>query len=163
MSAEFPKGVRNPDWEILIAHHFPNRYRRTLELRIGELSYHFCARCSGQLLGFLTILSLFLVSPSFGILLSAPISAVTLGVGPSLPTADWLTQTVRSRESNNYLRVVTGITLGAAFGGLVVYGLSQHWLLFLSSLAMLGFYTAFTSLVLYRTGSLRGVVADHFP
>lgn len=160
---EIPSAVRTPNWEYLIAHHFPNRYSRTLELRVGGHSYHLCARCTGQLVGFLGVLILFLASPWFADVAVTPTAALILGLCPSASMADWLAQTTRSRESTNPRRVVSGIMLGAAFGGLIAYGISLHGLLFVGSLAVLGIYLALASLALSRTGSLARVVAEHFP
>lgn len=154
---------RPPDWHYLLAHHFPNRYSRTISLRIGGRTYHFCARCSGELLGFVALLTLFLVGPGFGAAVSTPWAAVLLGICPSVSMADWLTQTVRGRESNNPLRVVSGFLLGVAFGGLVAYGLSRQWLFFGGGLVVLGAYLVGAAAQLYRTGSWRRVIEEHFP
>ncbi len=152
-----------PAWEYLIAHHLPARYGRTLTLRIGSRAYHFCARCTGQGIGFLLVLTLFLASPAFGTVASAPFALVVFGLLPSPALADWLWQSARSHESNNPVRVASGALLGAAFGGLVGYGLSGRWWLFGGSFALLGLYLALATLVLYRSGTMERVVAEHFP
>lgn len=163
MAGEPPSGPVVPDWEYLIAHHFPNRYGRTLSLKIGRRVYHFCARCTGQALGFLALLSLFAIRPPFEASAATPAVALVLAVCPAAALADWLTQAVRSRESNNFLRLASGALLGVAVCGLLAYGLTQNWLLFASGLAVLGLYLGLALLVLSRTGSMRRVVADHFP
>jgi uncharacterized membrane protein len=163
MPTEPSNALRPADWEYLIAHHFPDRYGRTLALRIGERTFHFCARCTGELFGFLAILTVFVTVPWFGAGVSTPLGGVILGSCPSVAMIDWLTQTVRSRESSNALRVVSGFLLGVAFGGLIAFGISRDWLFFALGLAVLGGYLTGAALVLYRTGTWRRVVADHFP
>jgi len=58
---------------------------------------------------------------------------------------------------------MSGILLGLAFGGLVASGFSRDWLFFALGLAVLGGYLTVAALVLYRTGTWRRVVAEHFP
>jgi uncharacterized membrane protein len=158
-----PTNPTAPDWEYLIAHHFPNRYSRTLEIRPRGRAYHFCARCSGELLGFVAFFAVFLLLPEFAALRASPIVALILGICPVVAFVDWLTQTLRARESTNALRVASGALLGAAFGGLVAYGLTAHWLLFGLGLTVAGFYLATAMVVLYRTGAWNRVIAEHFP
>jgi len=164
MPAEPPSGLPSPpDWEILIAHHFPNRYSRTIALRIRRRSYHFCARCSGELVGFLGLIVPFLALPSVGATFSSPFGGIVLGVFPSVPLVDWLSQTLGRRESTNGLRVASGILLGAAFGGLVGYGVTARWAYFGLGLGVLAGYLAIAAAVLYRTGVWQKVLAEHFP
>ena len=125
--------------------------------------YRLCARCTGQALGFLALLSVLAMRPSVGSILVTPAVALVLGICPAAAMADWLTQAVRSRESNNFLRLGSGALLGVAVGGLVAYGLFRHWVLFGAGMAVVGLYLGIASLALYRTGSMRRVVADHFP
>jgi len=164
MPAEPPNGLPPPpDWEILIAHHFPNRYARTIPLRVRGTWYHFCARCSGELVGFLALLIPYLALPAVGNAVATPTGGIVLGLLPAVPLVDWLTQTTGGRESTNLLRVVSGVLLGLAFGGLVGYGLTERWLLFAAGFLVLGTYMAVAATVLYRTGVWQRVIAEHFP
>jgi len=152
-----------PDWEYLIAHHFPNRYSRTLVARIGTRAFHFCARCTGELCGFSLYLSLFLAQPWFAMVGSTALVAGILGVCPAAALIDWLTQTVRLRESTNPIRVASGALLGIAFAGLLAFAVVGNWTLFGLGLAVLGLYLVVALAVLYRTGTWRRVMAEHFP
>lgn len=151
------------DWQYLIAHHLPDRYDRTLTLRIRRQSYHFCARCTGELFGFIAMVTAFLGIPPFGNLVSTPMAGLLLGLCPSPALVDWLTQTVGSRDSNNLLRVASGALLGVSAGGLIAYGVTHRWLFLGSGVAVLGSYLTVAVVVLYRTGAWRKVVAAHFP
>ncbi len=163
MSSEHPTPARAGDWEYLIAHHFPNRYNRTLQLRRSGRAYHFCARCTGELIGFGVYIALFLTFPGFASGSSTPLAATLIGIGPIVALIDWLTQTVRARESTNPIRVLSGGLVGAAFGGWVAFGVAQHWTLFALGTLMLGAYLAIAAGVLYWSGAWRKVLAEHFP
>jgi uncharacterized membrane protein len=163
MTSEPPKVSAPPEWEYLIAHHFPDRYGRTLEVRLGDRAVHFCARCSGELIGFVVFLACFIASHRFAVDLSTPIGGVVLGLCPTPAALDWLTQTVRSRESGNRLRLASGTLLGAALGGLVAFGWTHRWPEFAGGILVFVAYIATAMLVLYRTGAWRRVLAEHFP
>ncbi|MEK7256227.1 MAG: DUF2085 domain-containing protein [Bacteroidota bacterium] len=70
-----------------------------------------CARCTGTVLGFLTL-------PLFGF---QAVKLTLLQVGLLLLPAwiDGMTQALGWRESNNWLRLLTGLLLGVAQMGLV--------------------------------------------
>jgi uncharacterized membrane protein len=163
MPAEPLSGVPAPEWEYLLAHHVPGRYCRTLEVRLRGRTLHFCARCSGELVGFVAFLGLFLASASFAALTTMPLAGVVLAVCPAPAWLDWVTQTVRSRESSNALRVTSGALLGAALGGLVAFGWHERWVLFGAGLGIVGSYLGLAMGILARTGAWRRVVAEHFP
>jgi uncharacterized membrane protein len=163
MSGDSGEELPPPEWEYLIAHHFPDRYGRTLTARIGRRSYHFCARCTGQLVGFAAVLAALLAVPAVWLLGSTPLAGLVLGLCPSFALVDWLAQTTNSRESSNRLRVISGGLLGAAFGGLVAFGLKGSWLLFGLGFLVLGGYLVVALVVLQRTGAWRRVIAEHFP
>jgi uncharacterized membrane protein len=163
MSESPPVGPAAPDWEYLIAHHLPDRYCRTLGLRVRTRTYHVCARCTGELAGFTTLLVAFLLSPEFAHALSTPLGGVVLAFVPSVAWIDWLGQSVGPRESTNSVRLGSGALVGAALGGLVAFGLARQWLLFGSGLAVVGLYLAAAAVTLQRAGVLERVVAEHFP
>jgi uncharacterized membrane protein len=163
MTSESPKVAPPPEWEYLVAHHFPDRYGRTLEVRLGERAVHFCARCSGELVGFVTFLVLFIGSARFAGDVSTPLGGVLLGLCPTPAAVDWLTQTVRRRESGNRLRLVSGTLLGVALGGLVAFGWTHRWPEFVGGVLVFVAYIATAMVVLDRTGAWRRVLAEHFP
>jgi uncharacterized membrane protein len=163
MSHGTPPDTGAPGWEYLIAHHQPDRYCRTLTLRTPSGTLHFCARCTGELVGFVGLALAFVASPVFARDLTTPIGGVVLAALPSLAWIDWLSQSVGSRESTNLTRLGSGGLLGVALGGLVVFGVTRDWLLFGTGLAVLATYLAAAALGLQWKGVLERVVLEHFP
>lgn len=152
-----------PRWEFLIAHHLPARYNRTLRLPLGGRAYHFCARCTGALFGFAFVVALFAVDLPFRLFAETPLAGLLLAAGPALAATDWLEQAAGRRESNNPIRVVSGVALGGSFGGLVAFGVSQQWWLLAAGFGVLGIYLGALSVLLFRSGAWRNVLAEHFP
>lgn len=95
-------------WDRIIAH------RHWVTIRLFGKEFHFCARCSGTVLGFLALKTLLtMLSSTYYSLIPLhiilPIS-LTLAM-PSI--MDWTTQTLGLRQSNNNLRFTTGFLEGA--------------------------------------------------
>jgi len=94
-------------WNRLLAHN------HWLTLRAFGKELRLCARCSGVVLGaiMLRILTILLISPmnySIPLQIGVPVSlALAL---PSI--VDWSTQNLGFRQSNNTLRVITGVFEG---------------------------------------------------
>jgi uncharacterized membrane protein len=152
-----------PDWEILIAHHAPHRYGRTIAVRWGRRRYHFCARCSGEALGFLALIVAAALLLSFRDSLATPLVGIVLAIVPSVAWLDWISQTLGRRESTNPLRVVSGVLLGGSLGALIVYGATGRWLYFGAALAVLLAYLVSAAAVLLRSNVWQRVIAEHFP
>ena len=149
--------------EYLIAHHTPERYSRTLVVRARRRTYHFCARCSGQLFGFALYLALFFAVPGGSSLLLAPVPLLSVALFPMPAAGDWITQALGRRESTNPLRVASGGLLGAAFAGVLALLLTERWKLFFGGLLLLASYVTGLLLVLWLTGGWRRVLREHFP
>jgi len=151
------------DWEFLIAHHLPNRYSRTLSIRLRARSYHFCARCSGEVVGFVTtVVALGLISSAHLALLS-PIGVLVLAVLPLVAWVDWISQTVGRRESSNRLRFVSGVLVGVSIAGLLSLVVLLRWELAGAGVLVVALYLGGALAVLRRTGAWRKVLAEHFP
>jgi uncharacterized membrane protein len=84
-------------------------------LRALGLELKLCARCSGYLAGFLSLTTLGSVaSLSVFKMLTFRYQLLICLILITPSTADWLTQFWGLRESNNALRFITGMSLGAA-------------------------------------------------
>lgn len=152
-----------PRWEYLVAHHSPDRYRRTLRLSFHGRSIHLCARCSGQLLGFLGVLGTVFALAVLRAGVASPLALAAFALAPCPAAVDWFLQSTKARESTNPVRVTTGALLGAAFGGLLALPLSGQWLYFWGGCAVLFAYVFGIAAALRYRGAWRRVLEEHFP
>lgn len=156
-------GAKAPRWEYLVAHHTPNRFGRTLLVRVRDVEIHLCARCSGQLIGFLALGSLTLAFAAVRMGIATPAALAAFALAPAPAAVDWFRQAANDRESTNRIRVATGALLGAAFAGLVALPLTGHWLYFWGGCALLFAYVLGIAAALRYQGAWRRVLEEHFP
>lgn len=101
MTARVPMG-------LILSHHPPCQHNRTL--LVPFFRFRLCARCFGEAWGLvicLWLLKRFHPTPSYPQVLMVGLF--------SLPAIiDWSTQAIGWRESNNYLRIMTGGMFAAA-------------------------------------------------
>lgn len=152
-----------PDWEILLAHHGPERYHRTYRVPWRNSSLHLCARCTGELFGTVAFLALLGAALAHLLPLFDPPFQLPFALAPLPAALDWVTQSIGTRESTNPLRIVSGALLGAAFADLLALAFTGQWLLFLGALGVIAAYIGGIGFILYRTGSWRRVLEEHFP
>lgn len=102
-----PQTAARPRWSMVLSHHPPSQYDRTLH--IGRV--RICARCAGLLAGIVSAIALMPHLPvsriSSSIALFAAIAFVL-----SLGIASFVLNEVGSRASNNYERLLFGFVLG---------------------------------------------------
>lgn len=152
-----------PEWEYLVAHHQPDRYSRTLGLHWRGRTVHFCARCTGQALGLVAYGTAFvLLAGWYPGWFSTP-GQYLFAVLPLPAALDWLAQSVGRRESNNGVRLGTGLLLGIAYADLIALLVTGRWAFLLDGFAVFGLYLASIAVVLRVTGAWRRVVEEHFP
>lgn len=95
-------------WARLLAHN------HWITLHIFGRELRLCARCSGVVLGFITLkilLTILIFSMSYSILFHIGFPVSLLLALPSI--VDWTTQSLGFRQSNNNLRLATGFLEGA--------------------------------------------------
>lgn len=156
-------GAEPPRWEFLLSHHLPTRYARTLGFPVGGRTVHLCARCTGQAIGVLTLLLLYLASDPLRTSLFLPAIQILFAFAP-LPSAfDWLTQSLGQRESTNGVRVLSGILLGLSFADVLIVLLAGQVQLLLVLVFVVALYVGSLALVLRVTGGWRRVLEEHFP
>lgn len=88
-------------------------HRHWLTLRIFDREVRLCSRCSGYVVGFLTLLgflNLFELPLFHSLTIRSQLFLCFLFVVPL--ASDWLTQSWGLRDSNNGLRLLTGVVLG---------------------------------------------------
>jgi uncharacterized membrane protein len=152
-----------PGWEILLSHHFVGRYNRTFCVNIGTRRVHFCARCSGQVLGILGFVVLYWACLILNVRLDT-LSAQSVFVFGPLPAAlDWATQTTGTRESSNGLRLSSGILLGMSVADAVSLLILGEWFFLAGAALVLTAYVVSLALFLRVSGSWRRVIEEHFP
>ncbi|MGI0054024.1 MAG: DUF2085 domain-containing protein [Thermoplasmata archaeon] len=154
---------QDPVWEYLISHHLPARFGRTLHFRAGAHIYHLCARCSGQLLGALAWLGIYLTALPFRTSVFEPWIQGLLAVFPLLAAWDWITQSVGRRESSNPLRVISGALLGFAAADLLGAMALGQWKVLLGGLLVSGAYLLILLAILRVTGAWRQLLTERFP
>jgi len=89
--------------KFVSCHRLPDR-----SFFIRNRQFHICARCTGLLVGLVLSISLLLLPIKNGIAYMFPFFLTIL-------VMDGFTQRLNLRQSNNGLRLLTGITTGAAF------------------------------------------------
>ncbi|MEM2210788.1 MAG: DUF2085 domain-containing protein [Nitrososphaerales archaeon] len=94
-------------WELLIAHN------HWFTISFGSKSIKLCARCTGVILGFIS-LSILSINLNLTFFFSLPITyQIILCILLAIPVIlDWVTQSWRIRVSNNKLRLITGFSEG---------------------------------------------------
>ena len=99
------------DWWTLLAH------SHWVTAKIVGRRLRLCARCTGATLGFTAILLVGLSGhlPFFkSVPLTSQLGLCLLLAAPA--SIDWFTQTLEFRESNNVLRILTGLLEGVGVG-----------------------------------------------
>jgi uncharacterized membrane protein len=159
---DVPRGEL-PAWEIMLSHHLPPRFGRTVALRLRTRTIHFCARCSGQVVGLLGFMTLFGVSLWQPLPLFTPSTQLLFALGPLAAAADWVTQTLGHRESTNSVRVLSGALLGFSVTDVTALILSERWELFAGAVLVFAVYLSAIFILLKVTGAWRKVLEEHFP
>lgn len=96
---------------FLLSHHTEEYAHRTLHVKIRTHEIRLCARCSGLTLGFFSgVLAHFYFWQWLYIAEPVAVTLIILLLMPAL--LDWGTQSVLGRESKNWLRILTGFSLG---------------------------------------------------
>lgn len=135
-------------WFFLLSHHPPHRLHHTLHFRVGERDVYLCARCTGNLLGFIASFFMFSALPT-------SIAFVLMALFPLPTTIDWVTQALGIRESKNWIRVGTGSLLGIAWGFLFLFLMQGIPEMILYAILVLAFYCLAIYAIAQKTGMLR--------
>ncbi len=152
-----------PAWEYLLSHHAPDRLSRTIPVRVGLRLVHFCARCSGQVLGAVGWLGIYFAARAVPFALFSPLGQILFAVLPMPAAWDWISQTVQKRESTNPRRLLSGLLLGAALADALALLATWHLLLVLGAVVVFAAYAMVLAAILRVTGAWREVLERHFP
>ncbi|MBN2156417.1 MAG: DUF2085 domain-containing protein [Candidatus Lokiarchaeota archaeon] len=110
-------------YKFFFTHHYEEQADHTIPIDIGGYQFFVCSRCSGTVSGIL--LMFFIDSVLFeynnGVEIINPTIAFILSIVFTIPAlSDWGTQKLLLRESNDTIRLLTGVFLGAAIHLLVL-------------------------------------------
>uniref|UniRef100_A0A7V3JAN2 DUF2085 domain-containing protein n=1 Tax=candidate division CPR3 bacterium TaxID=2268181 RepID=A0A7V3JAN2_UNCC3 len=140
-------------WKIMrfiLSHHPPSQISRTIRIKFLNKKVYLCARCSGECLGIITVFMILYFLKSLPLFLHASLIFFL----PIPAIVDWTTQTMGYRESNNLLRLGTGMLFG---GALVLFAyciLLNRLTLFCLSSGFYFFYCLIPCFILKRSGKL---------
>jgi uncharacterized membrane protein len=135
---------------LLTAHHPPCQLNRTFRIGISGKTLYLCTRCLGQWIGFV-------LSIGWG-LCTIPAernfvqNILVFGLLPLPVAIDWSTQTLGYRESNNPLRMLTGLLYGASLGQYISSLFSRDWPAALTGASVYFFYMLIFWFVISRPG-----------
>ncbi len=150
VSEEFKKEFSetfNRLWLIFFAHHAPDKFHRCLRIQIRGRKLYLCARCTGMLSGI--YVAVFLL-PLLQSLVLPTIAWIVLIAFPLPAIVDWLSQYSGKRESNNRIRVVSGLLLGSSIGSIA------HFREYVLTLSVVSIYVLLIAVVVLVIRTRRG-------
>lgn len=148
---------------MILSHHHPARYDRCIRLVVASRPLHFCARCSGQALGFLAGLVLWGLALRTLFPLALPMFQWPFALLPLPATIDWTRQSLGNGESTNLRRLWTGAFFGLGGADLLLLLVFRPWPYGAIGLGVLLTYIVAIVGVLSARGALRRIVDEHFP
>ncbi|MFX0069137.1 MAG: DUF2085 domain-containing protein [Candidatus Hodarchaeota archaeon] len=150
VSEEFKKEFSetfNRLWLVFFAHHAPDKFHRCLRIQIRGRKLYLCARCTGMLSGI--YVAVFLL-PLLQSLVLPTIAWIVLIAFPLPAIVDWLSQYSGKRESNNRIRVVSGLLLGSSIGSIA------HFREYVLTLSVVSIYVLLIAAVVLVIRTKRG-------
>jgi len=115
--------------------------------------YHFCSRCLGKYSGILAVFVLFLT----GLRVPMWLHLWGMALFPLPATVDWLTQSMRMRESKNGIRLFTGFLFGNAWGLLFLSLICGMFLHFFYGIIILAAYLSLIGILGWKTNLLKNI------
>jgi len=117
--ASNPEGIA---YRFFFTHHYEEQADHAIPLDFGGYQFFVCTRCSGTVSGIIFMVFIdYSMLQFFGYEIIHPTVALILCIVFTLPAlADWGTQKMQYRTSNDIIRLITGLFLGAAIHLLVL-------------------------------------------
>jgi len=114
-----PEGIA---YKFFFTHHYKEQADHAIPLNFGGYQFFVCTRCSGTVSGILFMVFVDYALLEFnGFEIISPTVAFILSIVFTLPAlVDWGTQKLLLRTSNNLIRLISGMFLGAAIHLLVL-------------------------------------------
>ena len=122
--ASNPEGIA---YRFFFTHHYEEQADHAIPLDFGGYQFFVCTRCSGTVSGIIFMVFIdYSMLQFFGYEIINPTIALILCIVFTLPAlADWGTQKMQYRTSNDIVRLITGLFLGAAIH-LLVLAMEQY-------------------------------------
>jgi uncharacterized membrane protein len=142
------------NWRYLLfllgSHHPPDRLHRTISLSFKGKRVYLCSRCTGTGLG---IIGIFVIN-AFGFGFPIEFYLPLISFLPLVTIVDWFTQSAKLRESNNKIRVSSGLLLGTSEALLLLLIIKGFLLMFLAGLVIVFAYVFSIYLIAAKTKCL---------
>lgn len=133
---------------LMTSHHPPCQLNRTWQISLFGHLLFICTRCLGQYLGIIFAVVMMAIS---GFQVNQLLEALIFYVLLPIPVIiDWLTQTLRWRESANPIRVLTGFLFGLSLGATIMSVLTWNLPMLIVSFVSYGFYLVIGLWILKR-------------
>ena len=138
---------------LLFSHHPPQHSNRTVMFCFGRYKFRVCSRCLGLVVGFLTVIILFLtvklpVSDKWFVMLLIPLCPI-----PAI--VDFHGQLMDLWESTNPRRILTGMILGTGVSLSVLQVSAGNYLFAVVIPCIIGLYFTWVALNLQRIASMQ--------
>jgi len=151
------------DWHyflfLLLAHHTPDKLRRTIQISIRGKTVYLCARCTGRYSALLGIFIAWFLGYGFPTWAYFPLFTFL----PLPSVVDWFTQSCKLRESTNTIRIFTGFLFGIAEGLVLLTIVNAMLYLFLSALAVFATYAVSIYAIAVKTRCLNSYLDEIMP
>ncbi len=151
MWASNPEGIA---YRFFFTHHYEEQADHAIPLDFGGYQFFVCTRCSGTVSGIIFMVFVdYAMLEFFGYEIISPTVALILCIAFTIPAlADWGTQRLQYRTSNDIVRLITGLFLGAAIH-LLVLAMEQYVLAVIIILVVS--FTAFFTMFFLGNRKLR--------
>jgi len=142
------------NWRYLLfligSHHPPERLHRTIRLSFKGKTVYLCSRCTGTGLGIIGVF----VANAFGVGFPIGFYLPLISFLPLVAVVDWFSQSAKLRESNNWIRVSSGVFLGISEALVLLSIIKGFLVMFLVGLAIVFAYVFLIYLIAAKTKCL---------
>ncbi|MHA1110076.1 MAG: DUF2085 domain-containing protein [Promethearchaeota archaeon] len=156
--ASNPEGIA---YRFFFTHHYEEQADHAIPLDFGGYQFFVCTRCSGTVSGIIFMVFIdYSMLQFFGYEIINPTVALIFCIVFTLPAlADWGTQKMQYRTSNDIIRLITGLFLGAAIH-LLVLAMEQYVVAVIIILVVS--FTAFFIMFFLGNRRLRKMIFESF-
>jgi uncharacterized membrane protein len=157
--------IANPQgivYRVFFTHHLEEQADHAVPLDFGGYQFFVCTRCSGTVSGILVMVFIdyALITYNNGVEIISPLLALILCISFTIPAlVDWGTQKMLLRTSNDTIRLITGLMVGAAIHLLTLFVIEYP---FAVLVIFIVFFGTFFILFFLGTRKLRRFIYKEF-